>query len=206
MNERGLTLVEVLVALGIFAAVSAIGVGALGLAANGSSQLEEVSTRTGEIERFRSLLRADLHQMVNREVREPEAQVPRPAFIGGKPLEDLLTENEGEALLAIVRSGWANPGAEQPRSELQAVIYLTREDQLIRRTRPFLDATVNTPVRDDVLLSGVKGLGIGFRENGEWREGAGAPGYPQDPVALRVTFEHPVYGAMEHRFMVETDR
>ncbi|MEE4208522.1 MAG: prepilin-type N-terminal cleavage/methylation domain-containing protein, partial [Parvularcula sp.] len=62
-QQRGLTLVEVLVALAIFAAVSAIGVAAIGLAANGGAQLGEASERIGEVERLRILMRSDLDHL-----------------------------------------------------------------------------------------------------------------------------------------------
>ena len=115
MNQRGLTLVEVLVALGIFSVVSVIGVAAMGLAANGSRQLEDADTRIADMDRFRGIVRSDLHQRVAREVVEPDTDRPRPAFMGGDALTTVLNPRDGEPLLALVRSGWTNPGAEEPR-------------------------------------------------------------------------------------------
>lgn len=203
MNQRGLTLVEVLVALGIFAAVSAIGVGALTLAANGSRQLEVANERIGDLERFRGVLRTDLYQLVDREVLEPETVRPRPALIGGEALDEVLGDREFEPLLALVRSGWSNPGAVEPRPEVQAVTYFLRGGELVRRTRPFLDATRDTPFLDDVILDGLVDVEITFRVRGEWEEETGRTGAPGDePLAVRLTFEHPDYGPMEHIFVI----
>ncbi len=201
MNERGLTLVEVLIALAIFSAVSALGVGAMTLAANGSVQLEETDARVGEMERMRALLRSDLHQFIDREVTEADEEQRRPAFIGGDAAQDLLAERGETILFSLVRSGWGNPELAEPRAELQVVTYLEASGRLIRRTRPFLDAVRDTPVRDDVLIDRIEDPEIRFRERGAWRPEAGRqPGPP--PAALRLSFVHPFYGPMEHVFLI----
>lgn len=203
MNQRGLTLVEVLVALGIFAAINAVAVGALTLAANGSRQLQEADRRISDLERFRGLMRTDLYQLVEREVLEPGAVRPRPPLVGGEALDEIIGDDGFEPLLALVRSGWSNPGALEPRAELQAVTYLARGDELVRRTRPFLDAAEETPVLDDVLLKGVSNVRISFRVRGEWEEETGRSESRLDqPLAVRMTFEHPDYGPMEHVFVI----
>lgn len=200
MNQKGLTLVEVLVALGIFAAVSAIGTAAFTLAANGSRQLEEADRRIADMDRFRGILRADLYQRVERQVIEPDTDRPRPAFMGGDALSEVLSPKDGEPLIALVRSGWVNPGAEEARAELQAVTYFAREGAIIRRTRPFLDADNLTPFRDEELLTDLTEIEVAFRVAGRWAEETGRPADTEAPLAVRLSFEHPDYGAMEHLF------
>lgn len=202
MNQRGLTLVEVMVALGIFATVSVISVSAFSLAARGAEQLEEATRRTGDLERLRGLLRQDLYQAAPRAVFEPEAQAPRPPFMGGRAVNELLQRGEGEALLALVRTGWANPGAREPRPELQAVTYLIRDQQLIRRTRPFLDAVIETPFRDDVLLTDIAEAEIEFLVDLEWRDSFGLETGEVFPAAIKLSLEHPDYGPLEQVFLV----
>ncbi|MEM9838281.1 MAG: type II secretion system minor pseudopilin GspJ [Pseudomonadota bacterium] len=202
MNQRGLSLVEVLIALSIFAAVSAIGVGAFTLAANGTAQLERANAEIASMERFRGLLRTDLYQLVDRRVYERTADEPRPAFMGGRVLNDFLENREEGALLTLVRAGWSNPGAVEPRSELQAVTWLLRDETLIRRQRPFLDAVAETPERDDVILEGVEEVEIDFLARGRWRDEAGRPGTDGEAVAVRLRFIHSAYGEMEHIFLI----
>ena len=203
MNQRGMSLVEVLVALAVFSAVSAVGVAAMSLAANGSRQLDEADRRISDMDRFRGILRADLYQRVTREVIEPDTDRPRPAFIGGDALNDIMSPQDGDPLLALVRSGWANPGAEEPRAELQAVTYYARNGAIVRRTRPFLDADNQTPFRDEELLTDLTDIEIAFRSAGRWSEEMGRSGEVEAPVALRISFEHAVYGPMEHLFYLE---
>lgn len=203
MNERGVTLVEILVALAVFAAVSTIGVAAMSLAANGSRQLEEVSDRIASMERFRSVLRADLHQLVERPVWEAETTRARPSLMGGPVLEEVIGDDGFEPLLALVRSGWSNPGATEPRAEVQAVTYIWANSQIIRRTRPFLDADVRTPVQDDILVDGARDVEIAFRIGERWEEDAGRSENAGDaPLAVRLTFTHDAYGEMEHVFLL----
>ncbi|MEM1379666.1 MAG: type II secretion system minor pseudopilin GspJ [Pseudomonadota bacterium] len=202
MNQRGLSLVEVLIALAIFAAVSALGVGALTLAANGTAQLEEANQRIAAVERFRGLIRSDLYQVIDRPVRERDAAEPRPPFMGGRVLSDLLPSDDGQALIVLVRSGWTNPEAIAPRSELQAVTWLVRDGALVRRHRPFLDAAAQTPYRDDVILEDLTDLDVQFLSRGRWRDETGRPNTDDGAVAMRLRFAHPYYGAMEHVFLL----
>lgn len=206
MKQRGVTLVEVLIALAIFAAVSAIGVSALSLASRGAAQLQDATDRMADMERFRGLLRADLYQLVDRPVYEATADRPRPAFIGGRVLRGFLEDGDETALLALVRAGWTNPGSEEPRSELQAITWLAKDGALIRRQRPFLDAVAETPYRDDIVLDGLQDIDITFLERGRWRDETGRPGEDASAVTLQLSFIHPVYGEMEHRFLIGGSR
>jgi hypothetical protein len=70
-------------------------------------------------------------------------------------------------------------------------------DQLIRRTRPFLDASEETPVQDDVLLSGADDIEITFLTARDWTEDISG----EVPPAVRLRFEHSFYGQMEHIFL-----
>ncbi|NRA30102.1 MAG: type II secretion system minor pseudopilin GspJ [Parvularculaceae bacterium] len=206
MKQRGVTLVEVLIALGIFAAVSAIGVSALSMASRGSEQLRDATERMADMERFRGLMRADLYQLVDRPVYEATADRPRPSFMGGRVLRGFLESREETALLALVRAGWANPGSEESRSELQAVTWLAKDGTLIRRQRPFLDAVAETPYRDDIVLEGLEKVEISFLSRGRWRDETGRPGDDASAVTLMISFVHPIYGEMEHRFLIGGSR
>ncbi|MCQ8185060.1 type II secretion system minor pseudopilin GspJ [Parvularcula maris] len=205
MKQRGLTLVEVLVALSIFSAVSAIGLAGFDLAARGSEQLADAEARIGELERLRGILRQDLALLEDRSVMEPDMTRPRPPLIGGRALSDMMP-NEEEPLLALVRGGWTNPEARQPRSELQAVTYLLDGDRLIRRTRPFLDAVADTPYAEDVLLEGASELEITYRVLGRWSDEAGRTEEEERPTALRLRFTHPYFGEIENVFLIPEGR
>ena len=205
MSQRGVTLVEVLVASAIFSAVSAIGVFAFGIAISMTERLELANARIGSIEQMRTIIRTDLYQLVPRGVYEPGTNRRRPSFLGGEALDEALDDRDGEPLLSLVRGGWPNPGAEEPRPEIQAVTYLVREDTLIRRTRPFLDAVTDTPYRDEVVLSGLSDVEIEFLEPDGWARETGRllqPDEMTEAIVVKLSFQHIAYGSMEHLFLV----
>lgn len=206
--QRGVTLVELLVALGIFAMVSAASMAVLNLALSGREQLERATDEVRELERMRTLMRADLSQIVKRAVREQTGQTT-PVMIGG---EALGTGGPGslinapvsageEVLVVLTRSGWDNPGALRPRASLQRVTYLVANGDLIRRTRPFLDADLATPNQDQILLSGLTTAVVAFHDGQEWRPGF-ASEESQVPRAVRFEIDHPDTGVVRHDFLV----
>ncbi len=201
--QRGLTLVELLIALTVFAFVGSAAVGVMALATNGQEQLEEVTAEVASLERARSLIRSDLLQVVNRRYQEPLSFGTVPAMVGGLEAESALTVPDGETfLLAFVRDGWTNPGAEQPRASLQRVLYLIKDDAFIRRTRPYLDATGETPFRDQILFEGLEDIKAEFKVGTRWVDDWTTTGEPFHPAAFRLSFVHPRYGEMEQLFLI----
>lgn len=202
-RQRGLTLVELLVALGIFSLVATGSVTVLTLALSGRDQLEAATDQARELERARSLIRSDLMQLAPRAVRDEDGNA-EPALVGGDAREAAAPRPAvatGEVvLMRLTRGGWDNPGALRPRAELQRVTYLVREGQLVRRTRPFLDAAPGTPSQDQVLLDGVADADVAFHDGEGWRDGfAGGPG--QVPRAVRLDLDHSAFGPLRQDFL-----
>ena len=125
-RRAGFTLVEVLVALAIFAMIASAGVGLLSFAIDNRLAVRDASERTAAFQRTRALMRADLGQAAPRRVRGADG-APRAAF-----------ELGGEALFAVTRRGWINPG-EAPRASMQRVDYRLIDGRLERRVRERLD-------------------------------------------------------------------
>ena len=80
MKRNGFTLVEMLVALGIFALIAAAGVGVLRSSVDVQSSVDTRLTAVGGIVRLNALLSSDLGQAVDRPSRAPSGE--RPAFVG----------------------------------------------------------------------------------------------------------------------------
>lgn len=104
--ERGFTLVEMLVALAIFAILAAAGVGILRSSVDSQVAVDRRLTEIGEIGRLQALLTSDLGQAVERPTRNGAAF--RPAFVGDPNR------------IEFVRAGWSNLD-DEPRSTLQRV-------------------------------------------------------------------------------------
>lgn len=213
-RRAGMTLVEVLVAMLVFALVAAAAAGSLRLAANARDQLTAADRRTSDLEIARLLIREDLAQIVERRTRDEFGATFGPAFLGGIETRT-RPPVAGETLLAaFVRGGWANPDFEAPRSSLQSVEYLVRGDAVIRRTRPFLDDARGQPRTERQLLAGVSDVAIRFLDarksasgdpDAGWSAGWPIPGAPDadaPPRAVSIAFTTKRYGALRMAFWV----
>lgn len=158
-SEAGFTLVELLVALAIFALISVAGVTLL---RSGSDTQIAVKNRLEDLSRTNRLsnaLESDLAQAAARPTRDASGQ-PVPAFIQSD------TTIPG-ALFGFVRGGWSNFD-EAPRAGLQRVAY-TLDGQALKRVGwPMLDGAA--PDEAATLVENVSTAEVRFRdEAGEWR-------------------------------------
>lgn len=171
-GQRGLTLPELLIALLIFAMISGAAVYALRLSVEGREQLETADRDIREMQIARRIIKEDLALTTDRIVRD-EFGNPLPAsFIGGSGLAfRKLVEGE-QSLVIFVRRGWINPDDRAPRSTLQAVEYLVKDGNLVRRVRPYLDDARDQPRFDRVLIGGVSNVSIVFATGNETSSGA----------------------------------
>lgn len=190
--QKGLTLVELLVALLVFSFVAAAGVYALRLGVNARDQLAAADRRIAEIEIARIMLKEDLAQIVNRRARDEFGDPAVAAFRGGLEMR-LRNPVPGETLLmGFVRGGWANPGDEAPRSSLQYVEYLEKDGALVRRIRPFVDDARGQPHYDRVLIADARNIEARFlageiRGELDWVTSwpaPGAAGFAPEAVSL----------------------
>ena len=170
MNRNGFTLVEMLVALGIFALLAAAGVGVLRSSVDVQGA---VGTRLDEmsgISRLNALLSNDLGQAVDRPSRGPGGE--RPAFVGR------------ESGMEFVSAGRANfDGA--PRSELQRVEWRSANGSLQRTGYAAVDGTdegIPSPMARDARSS--------FRYrmlDGSWSPSFASTGQQRLPTAVELT-------------------
>ncbi|HMP61733.1 MAG TPA: type II secretion system minor pseudopilin GspJ, partial [Phenylobacterium sp.] len=120
---KGFTLVEMMVALLVFALLSAAGVAALGFAADNREVVGRRMEALARLQSARALIKSDLEQAADRRTRA-EGGVSTAALTGGAVA--------GAPLLGFVRRGWDNPDAA-PRPSLQYVEYRLVGDRLERR-------------------------------------------------------------------------
>jgi general secretion pathway protein J len=151
-NERGFTLVELLVALAISALIAALAYAGINSAIGASTGMQEEVRRLADLQRALNIIEEDLGQVV------PRASVDsygndQPAFRGGR-YQDVLLE--------FTRGGIANP-QNLARSELQRVRYVLDGGTLWRQWWSAVDrAGVNAAAQSALLLEGVADLQLGF--------------------------------------------
>jgi general secretion pathway protein J len=160
--NEGFTLVELLVALAIFAILSVLAYGGY----NNSVKQNEIARasmqRLQSLQTTMRLLTQDFEQISPRPVRD---------VLGDGRLPALVADKRDQTLFSLTRAGWTNP-AGLPRGTLQRVSYLLDPDgKLIRQYFNVLDATLaNEPVRRE-LIDRVKSVTVRFRDSQkQWQD------------------------------------
>src|SRR5262245_36605474 len=110
---KGFTLVEMLVALFVFALLTAAGATVLRSTADSRETTHARTETLASFQRLRAILKSDLSQAAPRRTRDAAGKTIREAFSGANP-------GSGRPLLRFVRRGWENADFE-PRASLQQV-------------------------------------------------------------------------------------
>lgn len=154
-DERGFTLIEMLVALSLFAAIAAIGVGLLRSSVDTQDAVQTRLKAMGGINRLRAVMANDLAQTVQRSTRGPAGEAV-PAFVGSA------------TGFAFVHGGAAALDGS-PRPAVERVAYALVGGEWRRATQPMLDGTALTA--GDRLLGDVTGVAVRYRDDrGNWSE------------------------------------
>lgn len=187
----GFTLVEVLVALAVFALIA--GAGALVLARTIDTRfvVHEHAERIAELQRMRALLKADLAQAAPRRTRAPTGR-PLPRALMGQTVP-------GDPVLTLVRSGWSNPDSAA-RPSLQRVEYRVVEDRLERRASTYLDGARAGPPQ--VLYRGVSDVAVTFIQDGSEAPAFLASRDRPLPQAVRIVMTLEGLGRVDQLFAV----
>lgn len=180
---RGYTLVEVLVAVSIFAILAGTTYVALDGLSRAALEHRDRAEDFAELQLALSRIEADLRQLVSRPVRGPDGR-PRPALSGER------------RQLEATRAGWANPSG-QKRSTLQRFAWQLNDGALVRRSWPVTDRSAATRHFDETLLDDAQNLELQFRDQqGRWREHWPADPEAADrlPVAVEIQLESERFG------------
>lgn len=194
MRRFGFTLIEMLVALAVFAVIGLMSNQLLMQIIDMGELTEARGGRFVEAQRAVEIIRRDVQQLAHRGVRD-ELGDAQPGF-----------EINAYGLLHFTRRGWANPLGHS-RSGLQRVAYANVEGALFRLYWPVLDRGPDSlPIRQ-LLLNDVTDLEIlavdaDGVEHRYWppTSGASAREHRLAAVVLRMTL--PPYGDIERLWTV----
>ena len=157
-KAEGFTLLELVVAMAIFAIMSAIAYSGLNNVLIARQQTDVHSEQLHQLQLAMTWFARDIEQIVDRGVRSEYGDAMSPVV--GNDFEGYLLE--------LTRGGWRNP-ANQPRSHLQRVAYSVRDEQLERAYWRVLDRAEDSKAFENVMLDGVKEVEIRYlRANDEW--------------------------------------
>lgn len=169
--QRGFTLMEIMIALAVFAIMSAITFGGLNSVLNARATVEARSNELLELQKAFSFMQRDLEQAADRSVRDQF----------GDPQAPFILDNTG---IVFTRGGKANPLNLQ-RSALERVAYGQTDDKLSLKRWRSLDQPIEPQVDEVALLENIEDLRFRVLDNDKrWQEhwppaGAQQPGLPR---------------------------
>lgn len=135
----GFTLIEILIALAVFAILATITSSAIYHAFNTRARVTLQADRLSALQLAIAILHRDTQQIVARSVRGNKLNISRP-FVGQPHYFE------------FTRGGHANPNGLERRSTLTREAFLCHDSQLIRRRWDTLDGPSRSLYQDRILL------------------------------------------------------
>jgi general secretion pathway protein J len=189
---RGYTLIEVLVAVLVFAVLAASAYGALDALSRAAISHRDHARELASLQLSVARLSADLRQLSHRRSRNAFGQA-EPAFSGSR---------NG---LQGMRAGWANPN-ELRRSQLQRFAWQFDGQDLIRLAWPVTDPAPGVVPTPETIDIGLRDLRLAYRDrNGGWHE-QWPPRMASEealPSAVEVFLETERFGSIRRLLVLE---
>ncbi|MEQ6707763.1 type II secretion system minor pseudopilin GspJ [Pseudomonas aeruginosa] len=181
MNQRGFTLLEVLIAMALFSLLGLACYQLLERVLHSEQRIDHHDRQLRQLQRALGIFERDLTQAIGQPLSDDPSR--RQALIG---------RADG---LRLVRGGWSNPLA-QPRSEVLEVAYRWQDDAWVReyRSPPDRDQSV-TASHSQRLLEGVTLKRLSYVD----AQGQPHPAWPvlgaalSLPQAIDIEFDAPGY-------------
>ena len=187
---KGYTLIEILVALAVFAILAVITSSAMYRAFDTRARLSIQADRLNTLQLALSLVERDTVQITARAIIADDMH-PLPAFIGQTQYVE------------FTRGGMANPGGNAQRSTLQRVALLCSGKSLKRRSWDTLDGPNHKQYHERTLINNVDECNFAYLSNShqvlsEWRENAVQQNQKQEtlPMAIQLTLTLHNWGKM----------
>lgn len=157
-SNQGFTLIEVLVAMAVFAVMTILAYMSLGQTLANADMLGKRMDRLQAIQRTMRYLSNDLSAASPRPIRSELGDTYMPA---------VMVSAANNFVLAVTHGGWSNP-AGLPRSTQQRSVYLLEDGRLFRVYYNVLDSTYTNNALSTEILDGVESIEFRlFQDNGE---------------------------------------
>lgn len=185
--QRGFTLVEMLLAIALFAMLSLTALTVFRGVLKNDEITQRKSTQLTQLQRALAIVERDLTQA---QARAPTGDKRWPAAPEFAVLQT-AGEEGGDFQLLLIRNGWPNPQARLPRATQERVGYRYRQGRLERLSYPNLSSP-QAAARSVLLLSEVTRFQLRFYRQGEWLTAWRAGGLL--PQAVEIAIDTPVLG------------
>nr|WP_228287411.1 MULTISPECIES: type II secretion system minor pseudopilin GspJ [Serratia] len=185
--QRGFTLVEMLLAIALFAMLSLTALTVFRGVLKNDEITQRKSTQLTQLQRALAIVERDLTQA---QARAPTGDKRWPAAPEFAVLQT-AGEEGGDFQLLLIRNGWPNPQARLPRATQERVAYRYRQGRLERLSYPNLSSP-QAAARSVLLLSEVTRFQLRFYRQGEWLTAWRAGGLL--PQAVEIAIDTPALG------------
>lgn len=193
-RSKGFTLLEMLIAMAIFAL--------LGVAANAVLQ---TVLKNDEVTKDFSLRLKGLQQgfgAIQRDLTQVVARTPR-ALEGGRGSNVIqfgnnLFQSQSEAIV-FYRLGWLNPDGMLPRGSLQSVAYVVQDEKLERWFFPYPEPEFGSEPQKTVLMERVLSVKYSFYHQDKWQQKMDGTTLPS---AIAMEIEIDGLGVITRKFLV----
>lgn len=188
----GYTLIEVIVAVTVFAFLAASAYISLDGLSRAALDHRERSTEFGQLQTAIARLDSDLRQLTTRPVRAPDGH-HEPALAGSR------------SSITGTRAGWPNP-ASHSRGTLQRFSWQYSQNELQRLSWPVTDRVPASQTLDEVLLEDLRRIEFRYRDrDGRWRDE-----WPSDadelallPAAIELVLETERFGRLRRLVVLQ---
>jgi len=195
--STGFTLLEVLIAIAIFALISLASFTLFNTVLTSDEAAQKRIMRLNEIQRAFLIMERDFLQISRRSMRV-EGEAPLSGFIHTELQSFSLTDSA----IAFVRGGWRNPALIMPRSDMQPVVYQLNDNTLERLHFNFVDSVVGEKPKVRPLLTQVNALAFKFYDGKQWRSRLTKNTIPL-AIAVELTLDD--LGTIKRKFLVAGD-
>jgi general secretion pathway protein J len=194
-KEQGFTLLEVLIAISIFALMSMAAYQVLQGVIRSGEISKKHSDQLVSIQRAMLIIEQDFTQIVARASRNESGDNDNLRVLTtGKSLYE--SEDEG---IEFTRLGWTNPLNLLPRSNLVRVRYRLLEGQLQRQYFLYPDIVAGQEPETQVLLENIETLNFRFWSK-NWRKTWTEAN--QLPAGIEINFTSKQFGEIKRMFLV----
>nr|VFK15489.1 MAG: general secretion pathway protein J [Candidatus Kentron sp. LPFa] len=196
-RQSGMTLIELLIALTIFAIISAITYGAIRAATETQQRIEAQTTRFAALRKAIAVIGRDVSQMLGRPIRDEH----------GEPLPALKSSEGDFYLMEFTRTGWQTLAGVH-RVRLRRIAYALENRRLLRFVWNVLDRAEDSLPSSSVLLTEVDAVEIRYLDTGnqwlsewplEWA-GGGVSFDTQLPRAIEINLNIANIGRIRRLF------